>query len=70
MNYTCACCGALFLSRKSQSPQRDKGYGHCDDCKPGAIDDLVKYGRPGPTLHSADIKVSRENAEKQINQYA
>jgi DNA-directed RNA polymerase subunit RPC12/RpoP len=42
--YLCSCCGARFRTSKPQNPQRDRGYGACEDCHELLARDYAKHG--------------------------
>ena len=62
--YLCGCCGARIVSTKPQDPERDQGYGTCDDCKPRVVASCVKHGGPG-SKH-----LTLEEATARYEQYA
>lgn len=43
----CACCGSAEYVSKPQDPERGRGYGTCDRCRPVIIADMVKCGFAG-----------------------
>lgn len=60
---TCACCGAAGYVSKPQDPERDRGYGTCDRCRPSIIQDMVKCGFAGR-------QYTEEQAAERMSRYA
>lgn len=40
--FLCNCCGVGFVSSKPQDPERDRGYGTCEDCRESAAKEVAK----------------------------
>lgn len=60
---TCARCGAAGYVSKPQDPERDRGYGTCDRCRPIIIADMVKCGFAGR-------QYTEEQAAERMARYA
>ncbi len=63
MRFVCNCCGAKFTTAKPQDPERDKGYGTCEECRPRVVFDMVRYG-------FADKDWTKATAEARLERYA
>ena len=63
LNFRCGCCGKPFHSDKPQDPERDKGYGSCEACRPHLIADMVRFG-------FACRDWTEETARKRMARYA
>lgn len=59
----CACCGSAEYVSKPQDPERGRGYGTCDRCRPDIIRDMVKCGFAGR-------QYTEEQAAERLARYA
>lgn len=59
----CSCCGSAEYVSKPQDPERDRGYGTCDRCRPVIIADMVKCGFAGR-------QYTEEQAAERMARYA
>lgn len=62
-HYRCAFCDVSFRSDKPQDPERDRGFGTCESCKPTIAADMVKHGFAGR-------KYTLDEAKARQNKYA
>jgi hypothetical protein len=61
---SCHCCGASFYTDKPQDPERDTGFGTCEECYPMVSASWVKHGFPG------ERPITIEDAYARLKRYA
>lgn len=59
--FRCSCCGDGFKSNKPKDPERDNGFGTCEDCHEVVAESWVKHGFISTPL---TIEMARERLQK------